>query len=170
MAVSPHNPVLQTNLKSEEGDSATNCNLLRPTESNANHNNEDCKDTSGATPTVVEENNNLNITGTVSTVNAIVDVQSEPVNSSQLINEVDLASSPQNTVGLPCSVNRTELSSTNQSLNDQNTSSCHLPPALPPRPANLQVPIIVNGLPHPPHAFNASQGKFVIILLCFHLS
>ena len=165
MAVSPHNQVLQSNFKSEEGDSATNCNLSRPAESNATNTNEECKDTSNATPTVEEENNNLNITGTVSTANSIHDVQSNHVNSTTLIHDVDLASSPQNTVGLPCSENRTELSSTNQSVNDQNTSSYHVPPALPPRPANLQVPIIVNGLPHPPHAFNASQGKFVIIFL-----
>jgi len=90
MAVSPHTQVLQTNPKSEEGDSETIDNSSRQTDSNSNNNNEECKDTLGATPptTDEEENNNLNINGEVSTANAILDVQSNHVNSTPLLNAV----------------------------------------------------------------------------------
>ena len=149
MAVSPNNQELQPSPKSEEEDSAPSCDVSRSCTSNDN-NNEENKNCSGAISQIEHDNNNLNVSAVVPTTNAIRSEHSDHTSSTSLPAITDLVSSPQNTVGLPFSENT-------HSEIDRNTFS-HVPPALPPRPANLPLPQ-VNGLPHPPHAFSASQGK-----------
>ena len=157
MAVSPNTQDLPSNPKSEDENSTPSCDVSRSCTSNEN-NNEENKNCSGAISQIEHDNNNLNVSTVVPTTNAIRAEHSDHTNSTSLPTNTDLVSSPQNTVGLPFSENRTEIGAIIHSEIDRNPSS-HVPPALPPRPANLPLPQ-VNGLPHPPHAFSASQGEF----------
>ena len=163
MAVSSNSQDPQANPKSEEEVTPSNCDLPNPCTSSKATNKEDAKD-SNNTNTIAQvevENNDSNVSEVMQGANnnsTILQEHSDHSMSNSIqTNDVDLTTSPQNTVGLPCSENRTDLGSVIHSENDRNTSS-HAPPALPPRPANLQLPQ-VNGVPHPPHAFNASHGK-----------
>ena len=153
MAVSPQNQDVQHNSKPEEDGITTASNI---------NNNEGRKDLFDASPSSnIESSTITESTGASSTTPATSNEhQSDHMSSPPITNEVDLATSPQNTIGLPCGENRNEATIVTNNENTRSTS-VHVPPALPPRPANLQTPIVVNGLPHPPHAFNVSQGRFV---------
>ena len=150
MAVGPQNQESQTNSKSEENGSTTVPN---------NNNNEGSKDPCDPIPSADIDSNNLNQPTSEHSSNSMAcdEHQSDPTSSTPITNEVDLTTSPQNTVGLPCGDNGNEVPIVASHENIRSTSFL-APPALPPRPANLQTPIVVNGLPHPPHAFNISQG------------
>ena len=152
MAASPQNQEFQTNSKSEEDDAT------KPLNNNNNDGNKDPCET--ILPTDIEPSD-PNQHSSLSSSNTITcdEHQSDPISPTPITNEVDLATSPPNTVGLPCGDNRNEVPIV-ASRESTRSTSILAPPALPPRPANLQAPIVVNGLPHPPHAFNHSQGKF----------
>ena len=106
------------------------------------------------------ENDNLNVSTIMEVQTPNVEGNAGSANSSAVASDRNILTSPQNTIGLPCSENREDSGPATNSENEQIMSN-HIPPALPPRPINLQSPQ-VNGLPHPPHGFNASQGKFVV--------
>ena len=156
MAVSPENPEIQTNFKSEEDETTavSKCN-----------NDEGRKDNCDTIPSpdIDSSNQNQYANETLAITEASDHNQPNTISSTPITNEVDLATSPQNTVGLPCGESRSEAPFVANRENTRSTSVL-APPALPPRPANLQAPIVVNGLPHPPHAFNASQGRISMII------
>ena len=106
------------------------------------------------------ENENLNVSTIMEAPIPNAEENASSANASAVASDRNVLTSPQNTIGLPCSENREDSGPATNSENEQIMSN-HIPPALPPRPINLQSPQ-VNGLPHPPHGFNASQGKFVV--------
>ena len=154
MAASPQNQETQINSKPEDDDATKRLN---------NNKNDGNKDPCETIPSTDIESSDPNQHSSVSSSNTIAcdEHRSDPISPTPITNEVDLATSPQNTVGLPCGDNRNEVPIVATRERARGTS-IFAPPALPPRPANLQAPIVVNGLPHPPHAFNISQGKFCL--------
>ena len=154
MAASPQNQETQINSKPEDDDATKRLN---------NNKNDGNKDPCETIPSTDIESSDPNQHSSVSSSNTIAcdEHRSDPISPTPITNEVDLATSPQNTVGLPCGDNRNEVPIVATRERARGTSIL-APPALPPRPANLQAPIVVNGLPHPPHAFNISQGKFCL--------
>ena len=155
MAVSPSNQDSGPTYKSEEEESGPTHDVSRLCTS-SDDSNEATKNYSSAVSQIEHDSDNLNVSAVVPTTNEIGADHSDHTGSTSLPSNADLVSSPQNTIGLPCSENSIDRGVVVPSETDRNTS-IHVPPALPPRPANLPLPQ-VNGLPHPPHAFNASQG------------
>lgn len=160
MAVSPNNQDIQSISKPEEDESIPNSNISRAYTASSQENTEEKEYTSALLQAENEDNDrhSSSISATNNTQNSTQ--PSDHTGSISLTTNTDLISSPANTIGLPFSENGTDDGVTSEIL--RNTTS-RVPPALPPRPANLSLPQ-VNGLPHPPHAFSTTQGKFCLKL------
>ena len=157
MAISTNNQEKITNHIADERGQPNDSNNELPLNTTNNDSNYIAEDKDAAAET---ENDNLNIATSMEAANPSVEENASCSNASEVASNRNILTSPQNTIGLPCSENREELGPATNVENEQIMSN-HVPPALPPRPINLQSPP-VNGLPHPPHSFNASQGKLVL--------
>ena len=157
MAISTNNQEKVTNHIADERGHPNDDNHELPSNTTNNDSNYIAEDKDASAET---ENDNLNISTIMEAPNPNVEENASSANASAMASDRNILTSPQNTIGLPCSENREDSVPATNSENEQIMSN-HIPPALPPRPINLQSPQ-VNGLPHPPHGFNASQGKFVV--------